>query len=94
MNILQIGDALVKLEYPFGGFLDGITMWSPSRQGHGGESPTIIGEATTVKVKRWQNTNTEKYSSRYAQFHSWSMQMTHQAPRRTSIMQTTISLAK
>lgn len=42
-------DALVKLKYPFGGYLDGISVWSPMRQGHG-RAPTIIGEATTVKM--------------------------------------------
>lgn len=42
-------DALVKLKYPLGGYLDGISIWSPVRQGHG-ESPTVIGKATTVKM--------------------------------------------
>ncbi|KAF4556711.1 Aldolase/RraA-like protein 2 [Elsinoe fawcettii] len=47
----DIGDALVKLKYPFGGFLDGISMWSPHRQGHNSaDSPTIIGQAVTVKM--------------------------------------------
>lgn len=45
----DIGDALVKLQYPHGGFLDGITMWSPVRQGHGGDHK-VIGAAVTVKV--------------------------------------------
>lgn len=42
-------DALVKLKYPFGGYLDGISIWSPTRQGHG-IAPTIVGEAVTVKM--------------------------------------------
>ncbi|KAK7204044.1 ribonuclease E inhibitor RraA/Dimethylmenaquinone methyltransferase [Myxozyma melibiosi] len=43
----DIGDALVKLKVPFGGFLDGITMFSPERQA----GPTkIFGEAITVKM--------------------------------------------
>ncbi|CZR52339.1 uncharacterized protein PAC_02216 [Phialocephala subalpina] len=48
----DIGDALVKLKYPFGGFLDGISMWSPERQGHLGGKLTsaTIGEAVTVKM--------------------------------------------
>ncbi|KUJ12404.1 RraA-like protein [Mollisia scopiformis] len=48
----DIGDALVKLKYPFGGFLDGISMWSPERQGHlsGKVSAATIGEAVTVKI--------------------------------------------
>ncbi|KAF2011984.1 RraA-like protein [Aaosphaeria arxii CBS 175.79] len=45
----DIGDALVKLKYPLGGYLDGISIWSPVRQGTGA-SPAIIGEATTVKM--------------------------------------------
>lgn len=49
LTIEQIGDALVKLKYPFGGFLDGITMWSPTRQGCG-KSTSVVGEAVTVKV--------------------------------------------
>jgi regulator of RNase E activity RraA len=44
---LQIGDALVKLKFPFGGFLDGISMWSPSRRSG---SCKIIGQAVTVKM--------------------------------------------
>jgi regulator of RNase E activity RraA len=47
----QVGDALVKLKYPFGGYLDGINMWSPHRQSfNSSTSPTIIGEAVTVKM--------------------------------------------
>lgn len=48
----KIGDALIKLKYPFGGFLDGISMWSPERQGHlgGKHTAATIGEAVTVKV--------------------------------------------
>ncbi|KAH6683520.1 ribonuclease E inhibitor RraA/Dimethylmenaquinone methyltransferase [Plectosphaerella plurivora] len=37
----DIGDALVKLRYPHGGFLDGIRMRSPGR---------IVGPAVTVKM--------------------------------------------
>lgn len=42
--ISQIGDALVKLKYPYGGFLDGIRMFSPDSQAR------IIGPAITVKM--------------------------------------------
>ncbi|CAG8090296.1 unnamed protein product [Penicillium salamii] len=41
----DIGDALVKLNYPFGGFLDGLTMYSPSER-----ETRIYGRAVTVKM--------------------------------------------
>ncbi|OAQ83855.1 ribonuclease e inhibitor rraa dimethylmenaquinone methyltransferase protein [Purpureocillium lilacinum] len=42
----DISDALCKLKYPNGGFLSGLTMWSPTRQA----GPTkIVGPAYTVK---------------------------------------------
>ncbi|KAK9315491.1 ribonuclease E inhibitor RraA/Dimethylmenaquinone methyltransferase [Lipomyces starkeyi] len=43
----DIGDALIRLKYPYGGFLDGITMFSPERQAG---STKIFGEAITVKM--------------------------------------------
>ncbi|KAI1387015.1 RraA-like protein [Hypoxylon trugodes] len=43
----DIGDALVKLKYPFGGFLDGITMWSPDRRA--GQA-RMFGPVITVKM--------------------------------------------
>lgn len=55
----QIGDALVKLQHPYGGFLDGISMWCPRRQGCGcgggggegeGGEVKVVGEVVTVKV--------------------------------------------
>ncbi|KAJ5584523.1 uncharacterized protein N7459_004323 [Penicillium hispanicum] len=41
---LQIGDALVKLKHPYGGFLDGLQMYSP------GGGTSIYGPAITVKM--------------------------------------------
>ncbi|KAK4167250.1 ribonuclease E inhibitor RraA/Dimethylmenaquinone methyltransferase [Cladorrhinum sp. PSN259] len=42
----DVSDALIKLKFPNGGFLSGLTMWSPQRQ-HG---PTkIVGPAYTVQ---------------------------------------------
>ncbi|KAK6078800.1 ribonuclease e inhibitor rraa dimethylmenaquinone methyltransferase [Seiridium cupressi] len=42
----DISDALIKLKYRNGGFLSGLTMWSPQRQ----EGDTkIVGPAYTVK---------------------------------------------
>ncbi|KAI0601737.1 ribonuclease E inhibitor RraA/Dimethylmenaquinone methyltransferase [Biscogniauxia sp. FL1348] len=43
----DIGDALVKLKYPYGGFLDGITMWSPERRAG---PARLFGPAVTVKM--------------------------------------------
>ncbi|KAJ3540165.1 hypothetical protein NM208_g5183 [Fusarium decemcellulare] len=40
----DIGDALVKLKYPYGGFLDGIRIFSP------GSEARVIGPAVTVKM--------------------------------------------
>ncbi|KAH8689577.1 ribonuclease E inhibitor RraA/Dimethylmenaquinone methyltransferase [Talaromyces proteolyticus] len=41
----DIGDALVKLKYPYGGFLDGLQMFSPGQTG-----TRIFGPAITVKM--------------------------------------------
>jgi regulator of RNase E activity RraA len=61
MTVDQIGDALVKLKYPFGGYLDGLSMWSPHRQGcNSSNSPTIIGEAVTVKMVDAEDTTSPK----------------------------------
>lgn len=40
----QIGDALIKLKHPYGGFLDGLQMYSP------GSGTSIYGPAITVKM--------------------------------------------
>ncbi|KAJ5340109.1 RraA-like protein [Penicillium brevicompactum] len=40
----DIGDALVKLKQPYGGFLDGLKMFSPER------GTSIYGPAVTVKM--------------------------------------------
>lgn len=44
LNTSQIGDALVKLKHPYGGFLDGLKMHSP------GGGTSIYGPAITVKM--------------------------------------------
>lgn len=42
----DVADALLKLKFPNGGFLAGITLWSPERQA----GPTkIVGPVYTVK---------------------------------------------
>jgi hypothetical protein len=46
MRSCDISDALCALKYRNGGFLSGLTMWSPERQ----TGPTkIVGPAYTVK---------------------------------------------
>ena len=53
----DVADALSKLKVPHGGFLAGLTMWSPQRQ----EGPTkIIGPAYTVKYVRKNYENEPK----------------------------------
>ncbi|KAL2815049.1 ribonuclease E inhibitor RraA/Dimethylmenaquinone methyltransferase [Aspergillus cavernicola] len=42
----DVSDALCKLNYPHGGFLPGLTLWSPERQQG---ATKIIGPAYTVK---------------------------------------------
>ena len=45
-NSCDVSDALIKLKYRNGGFLSGLTMWSPHRQ----EGATkIVGPAYTVQ---------------------------------------------
>ncbi len=43
----------MKLKHPYGGYLDGISMWCPTRQGCGGEGggeTKVMGGVVTVKV--------------------------------------------
>ena len=57
-----MADALTKLKVPHGGFLPGLTMWSPKRQ----EGPTkIIGPAYTVKYVRKNYENDPKPQGHY-----------------------------
>ncbi|RDW74441.1 RraA family protein [Aspergillus mulundensis] len=49
----DIGDALVKLRYPYGGFLDGLRMRSPASPSPSGSNSSnlrIHGPAVTVKM--------------------------------------------
>jgi len=58
----DISDALLKLKVPHGGFLAGLTMWSPQRQ----EGPTkIVGPAYTVKYVRTNYANEPKPDRHY-----------------------------
>ncbi|RGP63189.1 mitochondrial dna replication [Fusarium sporotrichioides] len=58
-----IGDALVKLKYPHGGFLDGIHMWSPRMRSC---STRIIGSAVTVKMVEASNNKAPKLARHFA----------------------------
>ncbi|KAK9457078.1 ribonuclease E inhibitor RraA/Dimethylmenaquinone methyltransferase [Dipodascopsis uninucleata] len=58
----DIGDALVKLKYPYGGFLEGLTMWSPQRQA--GDTK-IFGEAITVKMVDAKDTSSPSPAGHY-----------------------------
>ena len=50
----DISDALLKLGIPTGGFLPGLSLWSPHRQ----EGPTrVAGQAYTVKFVKNHQTN-------------------------------------
>ncbi|KAK1705908.1 uncharacterized protein CLUP02_14230 [Colletotrichum lupini] len=55
----DIGDALVKLKYPQGGFLDGIRMFSP------GASGRVFGPAVTVEMVEMSNTAAPKLDKHF-----------------------------
>ncbi|KAK3113704.1 hypothetical protein LTR53_008740 [Teratosphaeriaceae sp. CCFEE 6253] len=58
----DVADALTKLKIPHGGFLSGLTMWSPKRQ----EGTTkIIGPAYTVRYVRKNYENEPLPSGHY-----------------------------
>lgn len=58
----DVADALIKLKVPHGGFLPGLTMWSPKRQEG---STKIIGPAYTVKYVRKNYENEPKPAAHY-----------------------------
>ncbi|KAF6789698.1 ribonuclease e inhibitor rraa dimethylmenaquinone methyltransferase [Colletotrichum sojae] len=55
----DIGDALVKLKYPQGGFLDGIRMFSP------GSSTRIFGPAVTVQMVEASDASAPKLDTHF-----------------------------
>ncbi|EXJ70394.1 uncharacterized protein A1O5_06462 [Cladophialophora psammophila CBS 110553] len=57
----DVSDALMKLKHPHGGFLPGLTMWSPERQGEA----KLAGPAYTVKYVRKNYENEPKPASHY-----------------------------
>ena len=59
----QIGDALVKLKVPYGGYLHGLKMFSPEQQA--GETK-IFGPAYTVQLVDANNTAAPKPPKHFA----------------------------
>ncbi|KAH7010043.1 ribonuclease E inhibitor RraA/Dimethylmenaquinone methyltransferase [Ilyonectria destructans] len=55
----DIGDALVKLKHPFGGFLDGIRMFSPSAE------TRVMGHAVTVQMVEMSDTSSPKLEKHF-----------------------------
>jgi regulator of RNase E activity RraA len=62
-HITQIGDALVKLKVPYGGYLHGLKMFSPEQQA--GETK-IFGPAYTVQLVDANNTTAPKPAKHFA----------------------------
>jgi regulator of RNase E activity RraA len=60
---IQIGDALVKLNVPYGGYLHGIKMFSPAHQAGGTK---IFGPAYTVQMVEASNTTAPKTAKHFA----------------------------
>ncbi|KAH7350602.1 ribonuclease E inhibitor RraA/Dimethylmenaquinone methyltransferase [Rhexocercosporidium sp. MPI-PUGE-AT-0058] len=58
----DVSDALLKLAHPHGGFLSGLTLWSPQRQA--GETK-IAGRAYTVKYVLNSETEAPKLEGHY-----------------------------
>ncbi|KAH7131143.1 ribonuclease E inhibitor RraA/Dimethylmenaquinone methyltransferase [Dactylonectria macrodidyma] len=74
----DIGDALVKLKYPFGGFLDGIRMRSPA---HSAGQPRIMGPAVTVKMVEMSNVEAPKPAAHFADCNETGKIMYIQQPK-------------
>ncbi|KAM0190721.1 hypothetical protein ACHAPI_009247 [Fusarium lateritium] len=74
----DIGDALVKLKYPYGGFLDGIHMWSPDMRSGPAK---IIGPAVTVKMVEASNTTSPKPPRHFADYNRPNSIMYIQQPK-------------
>ncbi|KAK7418042.1 hypothetical protein QQX98_004181 [Neonectria punicea] len=56
---MSIGDALVKLKHPFGGFLDGIRMFSP------GSQTRVMGHAVTMQMVELSDTSAPKLDQHF-----------------------------
>ncbi|KAF2763544.1 RraA-like protein [Pseudovirgaria hyperparasitica] len=63
----DIGDALVKLGVPLGGYINDLRMFSPHRAGDlDKKTPTMIGEAVTVKMVRADDTESPRPEKHFA----------------------------
>jgi regulator of RNase E activity RraA len=64
---LQIGDALIKLKYPLGGFLDGIAMRSPAPglSSRAASAPRFVGHAVTVEMVAADDTTAPKLEQHF-----------------------------
>ncbi|KAI1840478.1 hypothetical protein JX265_000536 [Neoarthrinium moseri] len=71
----DIGDALVKLKYPYGGFLDGIKMFSP------GASGRIFGPAVTVQMVAMSDTSAPKLDKHFVDHNEDGSVMYIQQPK-------------
>ncbi|TDZ10336.1 4-hydroxy-4-methyl-2-oxoglutarate aldolase [Colletotrichum sidae] len=71
----DIGDALVKLKHPYGGFLDGIRMFSP------GAGTRIFGPAVTVQMVEVSDTSAPKLDRHFVDHNEDGGVMYIQQPR-------------
>lgn len=71
----DIGDALVKLKYPYGGFLDGIKMFSPGSTGR------VFGPAITVQMVEASNTSAPKLEKHFVDHNEEGSIMYIQQPK-------------
>ena len=62
-DLLQVGDALVKLKVPYGGYLHGLKMYSPLRQSG---TSKIFGPAYTVQMVDANDKTAPKPSQHFA----------------------------
>ncbi|KAJ5097508.1 ribonuclease e inhibitor rraa dimethylmenaquinone methyltransferase [Penicillium angulare] len=71
----DIGDALVKLKYPYGGFLDGIKMYSPGSKG------PVVGPAITVRMVETSDISAPKLDQHFVDYNqSGHIMYIHQPP--------------
>ena len=69
----------MKLKYPFGGFLDGLTMWSPKRRQGGQER--LFGPAITVKMVEMSERQAPSLPRHFADFNERGKVMYVQQPK-------------
>ncbi|KAG9249814.1 ribonuclease E inhibitor RraA/Dimethylmenaquinone methyltransferase [Emericellopsis atlantica] len=71
----DIGDALVKLKVPNGGFLDGIRLFSPANNGR------IIGPAVTVKMVESSDSSAPRLDKHFVDHNQEGVIMYIQQPK-------------